>query len=104
MTVQKRWDQFGRYTTNDDQEILVEAIPHGHEEIPVSFGDRTRAVCVPAVNIAVSLMESDCERVGLIALRIDRDHGIYRQLNAAHCRSMAEGLLRMADMLEGGAA
>lgn len=104
MTVQKRWDQFGRYKISDDQEIVVEAVEHSGEHVPVSFGDRTRALCRPASNIAVSLLESDQKLLGLIALRIDRDHGIYRPMSAAHCRSMAEGLLRMADMLEGGAA
>jgi hypothetical protein len=104
MTVQKRWDQFGRYKISDDQEIVVEAVKHTGENLPVSFGDGTRAMCRPASNIAVSILEGDQVMLGLIALRIDRDHGIYRQMNAAHCRSMAEGLLRMADMLEGGAA
>ncbi|MFC3442583.1 hypothetical protein ACFOKF_15515 [Sphingobium rhizovicinum] len=104
MSVQKRWDQFGRYKVSDDQEIVVEAIQHSGEQIPVSFGDRTRALCVPASNIAVSLFERDDQMLGLIALRINRDQGVYRQMTAEHCRSMAEGLLRMAAMLEGGVA
>lgn len=103
MSIQKRWDQFGRYSTDHDIAVIARAAPAAAER-PISFGDGTRALCVSASMVAICIHEKDSEKTGLLALRLDRDRGVFRELTEEGCRSMAEALLRMADMLEGGAA
>lgn len=103
MSIQKRWDQFGPYSTDHGAAVIAVPAPSAAER-PVSFGDGTRALCVSASMAAICIHEKDGGKTGLFALRIDRDRGVYRELTEEGCRSMAEALLRMADMLEGGAA
>ena len=100
MTVQKRWDHYGRYKTDNSNEIVVQAAK-SVGVLPISFGDRTRALCVPTTGVAVTILATDAgEQTGVLALRINKERGVYRELSSADCRSMAEGLLRMADVLD----
>lgn len=101
MSLQKRWDQHGRYKTDNSNEIVVQAVK-SVGVLPISFGDRTRALCVPTAGVAVTILATDAgEQTGVLALRIDQERGVYREMSSGDCRSMAEGLLRMADALDG---
>lgn len=104
MSDQKRWDQYGRYTANSQAMVVVDATPPTFGPVPVSFGNRDRAMCAPAAGVAVTALDRGAGMIGIVALRIDRDTGVYREMAAQECRSMADGLLRLAAMLEGKAA
>lgn len=100
MTVRKRWDQYGPYGTNHGGATIVESVV-STEARPITFFDGGRVLCLPACGISLTMFENDEGKTGLLALRLDRDRGVYREMAGDQCRSLAEALLRLADMLEG---
>ena len=103
MTVKKRWDQYGPYGTNHEGATIVEPVV-STEARPISFLEGGRVLCLPSCGISLTMFENDLGKAGLLALRINQDRGVYREMKGAHCRSLAEALLRLADMLEGEVA
>ncbi|WP_278393863.1 hypothetical protein [Sphingobium yanoikuyae] len=100
MTTKKRWDQYGPYQTDHGAATIVAPVV-STEARPITFFDGGRVLCLPACGISLTMLDNDEFKKGLLALRLDREHGVYREMAGDQCRSMAEALLRLADMLEG---